>query len=232
MGEQMLAAVRECSADPAVRSILITGAGRAFSSGADLKGARETTDDGVPDLGVRLRSLYNPIVLALREAPKPVVAGVNGPAAGIGASFALASDLIVMAESAYLLLAFVRVGLAPDGGASLTLAARAGMGRAQRMAMLGERLEAARALEWGVADEVVADDALRDRAIELADQLAAGPTVAYASIKEAFNTACLPRLAEQLDLEATLQQRHATTADYVEGVAAFRAKRPAEFRGA
>jgi len=231
LGQLLLKAVIEGSEDADVRAILITGAGRAFSSGADLRAARKLTPEGEPDLSSNLREIYNPIMLAVRSAPKPVIAAVNGPAAGIGAALALACDLIVAAESAYLLLAFVNIGLIPDGGAAYMLATRVGYGRAAQLAMLGERLPAARGLEWGVFNAVFPDDGFRDSAREYAARLAAGPTVALGNMKRVLSSGAHAALGGQLALEAELQQANATTHDYPEGVAAFREKRRPEFLG-
>jgi 2-(1,2-epoxy-1,2-dihydrophenyl)acetyl-CoA isomerase len=231
LGRRLLAAVREAGADPAVRAVLITGAGRAFSAGADVKNPRELLADGTPDLSTRLREIYNPIVLELRRMPKPVVAAVNGVSAGLGCSLAFACDLIVAAESASFLLAFVRLGVAPDAGSAYHLAARVGPARAAQLAMLGDRLPAPRALEWGLVNEVVPDGEALARGLELATRLAEGPTVALASIKRVLDGPDPDALERQLELEATLQQVHAGTADYAEGVAAFKEKRPARFTG-
>jgi 2-(1,2-epoxy-1,2-dihydrophenyl)acetyl-CoA isomerase len=170
-------------------------------------------------------------MLAVRDAPKPVVAAVNGPAAGIGAALALSCDLIVAAESAYLLLAFVNVGLIPDGGAAYMLASRVGYGRAAQLAMLGERLPARRAMEWGIVNEVFADESFRDDATAYAARLAAGPTLALGNMKRVLRRGAHAALEQQLALEAALQQRNATTHDYSEGVQAFKEKRRPEFRG-
>src|SRR5581483_6103954 len=211
LGSELLAAVRVAGDDPDIRAVLITGAGRAFSSGADLRSAREELRPGVTDFGIRLRTVYNPVILAVAEAPKPVIAAVNGAAAGIGAALALACDLIVAAESAYLLLAFVNIGLVPDGAASYLLATRIGYSRAAQLAMLGERLPATTALEWGAINAVYGDAEFRERALEFGARLAAGPTVAYAQMKHALGAG--------------------VSADHAEGVAAFREKRPASFTG-
>ncbi|HEY8584970.1 MAG TPA: enoyl-CoA hydratase-related protein [Capillimicrobium sp.] len=233
LGDELLAAVESSAADPAVRAVLVTGAGRAFSSGADLKdlGGREATPDGHPDLRRVLVEAYHPIILGLRRMDKPVVAAVNGPAVGIGLSLALCCDQVVAAESAYLLLAFVNIGLVPDGGSSIFVPARVGYGRAAQLAMLGERLPATTALEWGLVDRVVADDALRPEAEALARRLAAGPTRAYAGIKRQLNASVYARLDEQLALEADIQQEMASSSDFVEGVGAFVSKRQPVFTG-
>lgn len=232
LGRALLAALRAAAADGAVRAILITGAGRAFSAGADVKHPRELTPSGDPDLSTRLRDIYNPIVLAVREAPKPVVAAVNGPAAGLGASLALACDLILAAESAYFLLAFVHLGVIPDAGSTFFLAERLGSLRATELIMLGERLPAATALQWGAVNAVHPDAELAGAAAELAERLAAGPTVALGNMKRVVGSAAHARLRDHLELEATLQQAHAATADYAEGVAAFTEKRRPRFAGA
>jgi 2-(1,2-epoxy-1,2-dihydrophenyl)acetyl-CoA isomerase len=232
LGEDMLAALDHVAEDPDVRAIVFTGAGRAFSSGADLREGAELGEDGKPDVVRRLRTLYNPLILRIRTIPKPVVAAVNGPAAGIGCSLALACDLIVACESAYFLLAFVNIGLTIDGGASLTLPARAGHARAFEMAFLGERIPASQALEWGLINKVVADDELTPTATALAAKLAAGPPGSYASIKRSINDRLFDGFEQLLDLEAVLQQERAQSQDFVEGVLAFMQKRNAEFTGA
>jgi 2-(1,2-epoxy-1,2-dihydrophenyl)acetyl-CoA isomerase len=163
--------------------------------------------DGSPDLSVSLRSVYKPLILQLRRLRLPVVCAVQGAAAGIGASIALACDLVIAAESAYFLLAFVRVGLIPDGGVVPLLSYRIGAARAFRLAVLAERLPATRALEWGAIDEVVADEQLPEAGPALARRLAEGPTIAYENIKRAANELRIPELAQQLELEATLQQQ-------------------------
>jgi 2-(1,2-epoxy-1,2-dihydrophenyl)acetyl-CoA isomerase len=231
LGRELLRCVRVASADPEVRAVMITGAGRAFSSGADLKAPREELLPGQPDFSSRLKTIYNPVLLAIRDAPKPIVAAVNGPAAGVGAALALACDLIVAAESAYLLLAFVNIGLVPDGAASYLLASRCGFGRAAQLAMLGDRLAARDALEWGVINAVFPDVSFREDASSYAARLAAGPTIAYANMKRALRAGAHAGLAEALGLDATLQQVASASFDHVEGVAALREKRRPNFTG-
>jgi 2-(1,2-epoxy-1,2-dihydrophenyl)acetyl-CoA isomerase len=232
-GEDLLAALRGASEDEAVRAVVLTGAGRAFSSGADLKDiSTDTMPDGRPDVYKTLTERYHPIMRAIREMPKPVIAAVNGPAVGIGCSLALCCDLIMAAESAYFLLAFVNIGLVPDGGSSLFLPTRIGMARASELSMLGERLPAAKALEWGLINRVVADGQLEREVAALAARMAAGPTRSYAGSKRQLNNWLYSRMEEQLELEATIQQEMAGSYDFVEGAMAFVQKRPPRFSGA
>jgi 2-(1,2-epoxy-1,2-dihydrophenyl)acetyl-CoA isomerase len=232
LGEDMLSALNKAADDPDVRAIVFTGEGRAFSSGADLKaGAGELGANGRPDVRTRLQSVYHPLILGVRTVPKPVIAAVNGPAVGVGCSLALAADLIVAAESAYFLLAFVNIGLGLDGGASLTLSARVGHARAFEIAYLGERIAAPQALEWGLINRVVPDDELGEAVAALAQRLASGPPDSYANIKRTINHRLYAEFEDLLDLEAVLQQERAESADFVEGVLAFMEKRPANFTG-
>ena len=216
-----------------VRAVLMTGEGRGFSSGADLKaGFDPDPEDGGPNIRHELHNVYHPAIMAIRKLPKPVVSAVNGPAVGIGCSLALAGDLIVAAESAYFLLAFVNIGLMPDGGSTLFVPAAVGKARAFQMAMLGERVPAAQALEWGLVNYVHPDDALIAESEALAARLAAGPTRSYGASKQALNRMIYPDMEGQLHLEAELQHGLARTKDFVEGVGAFVEKRQAAFTGA
>lgn len=231
-GEDLLAALHRARREESVRSVLIEGAGRAFSSGADLKDfGTETTPDGRPDVYRTLTERYHPIMHAIREMPKPVVASVNGPAVGIGCSLALCCDLIVAGESAYFLLAFVNIGLVPDGGSSLFVPTRIGMARATELMMLGERLGAPQALEWGLINRVVPDERLREESGALAARLAAGPTRSYAGTKRQLNNWLYARIEEQLELEAQIQREMAGSEDFLEGATAFVEKRPTRFSG-
>lgn len=231
LGKDLHAALRSARDDEAVRSVLITGVGRAFSSGADLSQQPKVTPEGKADLRAALVEIYNPIILEVREMPKPVVAAVNGAAVGIGCSLALACDLVVAAESGYFLLAFANVGLTLDGGASAFLAARIGHARSVELAMLAERLPAPTALEWGLINRVVPDGDLASEADALASRLARGATRSYAASKELLNQQLYPDLAAQLEREANAQQGQAETEDFLEGVVSFLQKREAEFKG-
>lgn len=237
LGVDLREALEGVGADDSVRAVLITGAGRGFSSGADLSEDRHGEaddalgDDGQLDLSKRLRERYHPIIRAIREMPKPVIAGVNGPAAGIGCSLALSCDLIVAAHSSFFLLAFVNIGLVPDGGSSAFVPARIGKARAAEMMMLGERVPAPKALEWGLVNEVVPDESLRGEAEELLERLAAGPTRSYAGSKALINRRYFAELEAQLEAEADTQREMGRTADFTEGVMAFASKRDPEFKG-
>ena len=230
-GRELLAAVERAGAEEGVRAVVVTGAGRGFSSGADLRAGFTAADDGLPDIRHELDEVYHPVIKALRALEKPVVAVVNGPAVGIGASLALACDLVLAAESAFLQLAFANIGLMPDGGATALLPAAVGKARAFELTLLAERLPAARALEWGLVNAVHPDDRLLAEAEALAERLAAGPTRSYAASKRALNRWLFDGLDEQLSLEAELQHSLARTRDFPEGVMAFAEKRVPAFEG-
>jgi 2-(1,2-epoxy-1,2-dihydrophenyl)acetyl-CoA isomerase len=233
-GYDLLAAVQSVAEDEEVRAVTITGAGRGFSSGADLKdmGSQDDrTPEGHPDVRTTLTERYHPIITGIRHMPKPVLAAVNGPAVGIGCSLALACDLIVASESAYLMLAFVNIGLVPDGGSSLFVPARAGKTRAFEMAMLGERVSASTALDWGLINRVYDDGRFAEESEALLTRLAEGPTRSYAGTKRQLNNRIYWGMDEQLELEADIQQEMAASGDFVEGVLAFGQKRPPNFAG-
>jgi 2-(1,2-epoxy-1,2-dihydrophenyl)acetyl-CoA isomerase len=230
-GKELKAVIEGDAADPSVRAVLVTGAGRGFSSGADLKEGFDPADDGMPDVRKELEEVYHPIIVGVRRLEKPVVAAVNGPAVGIGASLAFACDLVLAAESAFFGLAFVNIGLMPDGGSTLFVPAAVGKARSFEMALLGERVPAAQALDWGLVNAVHPDGELMDAADALVERLASGPTRSYASSKRALNKMLYPDLDGQLALEAELQHELARTSDFAEGVAAFVEKRDAAFQG-
>jgi 2-(1,2-epoxy-1,2-dihydrophenyl)acetyl-CoA isomerase len=229
----LLAAIGEVTDNPEIRAVAVTGAGRAFSSGADLKEAAEGADGGAPiDVYRRLTERYHPIITGIRLMPKPVIAAVNGPAAGIGLSLALACDLVVATESAFFQLAFVNIGLVPDGGSSLFVPSRVGFTRAAELAMLGERLDSRTALNWGLINRVWPDDEFAAQADDLLDRLASGATRSYAGTKRQLNRWLYEQMDAQLEFEAGIQREMAASGDFAEGVAAFVAKRPPRFSGA
>src|SRR5579863_1761594 len=227
----LIAAITEVTDDPEVRAVVITGAGRAFSSGADLKSAAEDAGGGQVDVYRMLTERYHPLITGVRRMPKPVIAAVNGPAAGIGLSLALACDLVV-AESAFFQLAFVNIGLVPDGGSSLLVPSRVGFTRAAELAMLGERLGARTALDWGLINRVFADEDFTTEVNALLDRLAAGATRSYAGTKRQLNQWLYTQMDAQLEFEAGIQREMAGTGDFAEGLAAFAEKRPPRFSGA
>ncbi len=216
--------------DDAVRCVLLTGAGRGFCAGADLSGETPLGEDGGASVRRRLRTQYAPIILGIRELEKPVVAAVNGVAAGAGMSLALACDLRVCAESASFIQAFVRIGLVPDAGSTFFLPRLVGPARAAELAMLGDAVAAAQALRMGLVNRVVPDDALLAEAGALAERLARGPR-SVGLIKHALNLALWSDLRTQLAHEEDLQALAAASDDAAEGVAAFLEKRAASFRG-
>jgi 2-(1,2-epoxy-1,2-dihydrophenyl)acetyl-CoA isomerase len=230
-GGELKHVIEHEAADDGIRAVLVTGAGRGFSSGADLRAGFDPAEDGRPNIRKELHEVYHPVIAGVRRLRKPVVAAVNGPAVGIGCSLALACDLAMIAESAYLGLAFVNVGLMPDGGSTAFVPPAVGKSRAFQMALLGERVPAQQALDWGLVNWVYPDAQLMDEANTLVERFAAGPTRSYASAKHALNHWIYRHLDEQLELEANLQHDLGRTADFIEGVAAFGEKRPPQFTG-
>ncbi|MFG3439003.1 enoyl-CoA hydratase-related protein [Nonomuraea sp. NPDC047897] len=226
----LLDALRRAAGDPQVRSVLLTGSGRAFCAGQDLREHAANLEAG-RGLADTVRLHYNPIVELVTTMPKPVVAAVNGVAAGAGASLAFACDLRIASEKAKFALAFAGIGLAPDSGASWTLQRLVGPGRAAELLLLGEPLDAARALELGVVTRVVPADDVLKTARELAVRLAQGPTLAYAATKRALAYAATHALPDALALEAELQDECAATADHLAATRAFLSKERPVFGG-
>jgi 2-(1,2-epoxy-1,2-dihydrophenyl)acetyl-CoA isomerase len=233
MGVELGAALRLAQRDDAIRCILLTGAGRGFCAGQDLRVLRPSAGSGsiADNFGAYLREMINPLVLRLRTMDKPVIAAVNGVAAGSGVSLALAADLRICARSASLTLGFVRIGLVPDAAATLTLVQHVGYTRAAELCLLSEPVSAEQALRIGLVNRVVDDAELPQAAQELASRLAALPARALALTKRALNHAWTATLDEQLEYEAQLQTTAGRTADHREGVAAFLEGRAPHFTG-
>ena len=209
------------------RCLLLTGAGRGFSSGADL-----ASGGGLPDdVGASLENHFNPLIEAIFALPMPVVAAVNGPCAGAGCSLALAADIVIAGRSAYFLQAFVNIGLIPDAGATWLLPRLAGRARAMEMMMLGERIAAEKAEEWGLISRMVEDDQLQDEARALAARLAAGPTAAYGLLRRLARDAEQSSLTEALGAERIAQRDAGRTDDFKAAVMAFLRKQPPTFTG-
>jgi 2-(1,2-epoxy-1,2-dihydrophenyl)acetyl-CoA isomerase len=225
---ELLVALREAARDRTVRVVILTGAGRAFCAGQDLK--ERLASDPTP-LDVEVRERYNPIVLAMRGLPKPIIAAVNGVAAGAGASLAFAADLRIAAEGASFVLAFGRIGLVPDSGASWFLPRLVGAAHAAELLYLPDPMPAVEALRIGLVSQVVPGDALLDHARTLAAKLAQGSPTALALTKRALDRSLEVGLVEALDHEASLQGIAGRTADHAEGIAAFVEKRAPRFSG-
>jgi 2-(1,2-epoxy-1,2-dihydrophenyl)acetyl-CoA isomerase len=230
--EEMKAVLVEAAADLEVRCLLITGAGRAFCTGADLTMLEDTYKAGeVPQLDKYLREGYHHIILPIIRMEKPVVAAVNGFAAGAGASLALACDFRIASEQARFFQAFIKVGLVPDSGATYFLPRMVGLAKAMELGILGDVIDAQEALRLGLVTKVVAPDKLADEARAFAERLAAGPTRAIGLAKKALHFGAVHDLEEAMDYEADLQGQVAHTADHMEGVKAFLSKREAKFEG-
>ncbi|MEM7267901.1 MAG: enoyl-CoA hydratase-related protein [Pseudomonadota bacterium] len=210
------------------RVILLTGAGRGFCSGQDLGDARNAAEI---DLESTLRDEYEPILHAIENSDVPIIAAVNGPAAGAGANIALASDIVIAARSAYFMEAFSRIGLMPDAGGTYHLPRLIGLPRAMAMSMFAEPVYAPQAADWGLIWEAIEDEALMPRARELALRLASGPTRAYAAIRKSMRASLASSYYDQLALEARVQGELGRSRDFAEGVQAFLDKRAPDFEG-
>jgi 2-(1,2-epoxy-1,2-dihydrophenyl)acetyl-CoA isomerase len=224
-------AIARVRAGGRARCLVLTGAGRGFCAGQDLSDRVMGADQAPPDLGHTLATLYNPLVMSLRALEMPVVCAVNGVAAGAGANLALACDIVLAARSASFIEAFCRLGLVPDAGGTYALPRLVGIARAMGLAMLGDKLTAEQAAQWGLIWKVVDDDKLAAETDALARHLAAQPTRGLALIKRAIHASAGNTLERQLALEAELQREAGRSDDYREGVAAFMAKRPPSFTG-
>ncbi|SDT99977.1 2-(1,2-epoxy-1,2-dihydrophenyl)acetyl-CoA isomerase PaaG [Geopseudomonas guangdongensis] len=231
MHKEVREALKQVRQNPEVRCLLITGSGRGFCAGQDLGDRNVAPGAAAPDLGESIEKNYNPLIRALRDLPMPVICAVNGVAAGAGANIALACDITLAAKSASFIQAFCKIGLVPDSGGTWTLPRAVGMARAKALALLGDRLSAEQAEQWGMIWRCVDDAALQDEALKLARQLATQPTYGLALIKRALNASASNSFDAQLDLERDLQRLAGRSEDYREGVAAFMAKRTPEFKG-
>ena len=231
MAAELCDALKAVAADGDLRSLLLTGAGRAFCAGQDLAEASPRADGTLPDLGTFVRDGYNPIVRAIRTLEKPVVCAVNGVAAGAGANLALACDIVIASSDASFIQSFAKIGVIPDSGGTFILPRIVGLQRASALAMLADKVPAAQALEWGMVYRVVEASALAESAFAIAAYLATQPTRGLGLIKRGFNRSLGVDLDAQLDYEESLQREAGRTADYAEGVRAFLEKRKPRFEG-
>lgn len=232
---EMHAEIRQAMADvrdnSEIRCLVITGTGRGFCAGQDL-GDRSASDDGTPpDLGDSVEKNYNPLIRSIMNLPKPVICAVNGIAAGAGSSLALACDIVIAARSASFMQAFCRIGLVPDSGGTFNLPRLVGLARAKGLALLGDKLPAETAEQWGLIWQCVDDDQLQAETSKLALHLATQPTLALGRIKQLLNASASHTLEQQTDLEKQAMSELSRSEDYQEGVNAFLQKRPAVFKG-
>ncbi|MGI9133313.1 MAG: 2-(1,2-epoxy-1,2-dihydrophenyl)acetyl-CoA isomerase PaaG [Rhodoferax sp.] len=228
---EVRAALEQVQRDPQIRVLVLSGAGRAFCAGQDLADPEMAMGATAPDIGNVVEKYYKPLILSLQNLRVPTLAAVNGIAAGAGASLALACDLVLAAQSASFLQAFSKIGLVPDTGGTWFLPQRVGMARAMGLALLADRLPAAKAAEWGLIWQVVEDAELATRVDALAAQLAAAPTKALVRTRQAMHAAPTHTLEQQLSMEGGFMRELGWSPDYAEGVAAFMEKRAARFTG-
>lgn len=231
MAEELVETLRRAADDAEVRTVLLTGAGRAFCAGQDLQEVLPQDGRPAPDLGDLVRRQYNPIVRGIRSLEKPVVCAVNGVAAGAGANIAFACDIVLAAEGIHFVQSFSRIGLIPDSGGTFILPRIVGLQRAAALTMLGEKLTSEKAKDWGLLYDVVPPSVLFEISFELAKRLAGMPTRGLGLTKRGFNAAFANDLETQLALEEELQSEAGRTADYAEGVRAFLEKRQPHFQG-
>lgn len=229
---QLIDALKEAEKDKEVRAVVITGAGRGFCAGQDLQ-SRKFSDAsaGRPSLGESIKRRYNPMIQRIRKMEKPVVAAVNGVAAGAGSSLALACDLRIVADNASFIQSFTKVGLIPDSGATFILPRLIGATKAFELMLTAEKLDAQTAFDLGLVNKLVAQERVLEEAMSLARQLAAGPTKAFGLTKRAVNRAIFPDLDDLLEYEGYLQEIAGRSDDFQEGVTAFLEKRPAVYTG-
>jgi len=232
MLHELIDAFKQAKRDDAVRCVVLTGAGRGFCPGADLDGVKERAESGGSfDYGEHLRTTFNPLITLMTELPKPIIGAINGVAAGAGMSIALATDCRIAAESAVFLQAFVKIGLIPDSGSTWMLPRLVGLTRAMDLMLSGRKIDVQTAQDWGLVNQVVADDLLMTVVDQLARTFTAGPTRAIGYIKQAVRFSATSTLAEALEYEADLQDLAGRTADHQEGISAFLEKRAPHFTG-
>ncbi|APC09952.1 MULTISPECIES: 2-(1,2-epoxy-1,2-dihydrophenyl)acetyl-CoA isomerase PaaG [Providencia] len=231
MHRQLSDAIKLAERDETIRCLVITGAGRGFCAGQDLNDRNVSVGNETPDLGFSVETYYNPLIRRLTSLPKPIICAVNGVAAGAGAAIALAGDIVIAAKSASFIQSFCRLGLVPDSGGSWFLPQLAGHARAMGMALLGDKISAEQALQWGMIWQVTENEELSDTVNQLAMHLATQPTYGLGLIKKAIYAAATNTLDEQLDLERDLQRLGGRSEDYREGVSAFLNKREPQFKG-